>query len=77
MTRAAKPRAARTKARMASEKVRTARSDARAAALAPIIAKIQASGVALALNARGVRTATGKGKWEAVRVRRVLARLAV
>ena len=83
MTRAAKPRAARTiKARMAAEQVRTARSDARAAALAPIIAKIQARGVttlhgiALALNARGVRTATGKGKWEAVQVRRVLARLA-
>ena len=84
MTRAAKPRAARTtKARMASEKVRTARSDARAAALAPLIAEIQARGVttlhgiALALNARGVRTATRKGKWEAVQVRRVLARLAV
>jgi hypothetical protein len=51
--------------------------------LAPIIAKIQASGVttlhgiALALNTRGVRIATGKGKWEAVQVRRVLARLAV
>ena len=82
MTRAAKPRAARTaKARVASEKVRTARSDARAVALAPIIANIQVRGVttfhgiARALNARGVLTAAGKGQWEAVQVRRVLARL--
>jgi hypothetical protein len=66
VTRAAKPRSARTtKARVASEKVRTAPSDARAAALALIIAKIQANGVAtlhgiaLALYARGVRTANG------------------
>ena len=41
--------------------------------MAPIIAKIKARGVttlhgiARALNARGVRTATGKGKWEASR----------
>ena len=81
MTRAPKLPARTTKARLASEKVRTARSDARAAALAPFIAKLQTRGVttlqgiAGALNARGVRTATGKGKWEAVQVRRVLARI--
>jgi hypothetical protein len=59
----------------------TARANARAAKVAPIIAEIRATGVtsaygiALALNGRGIRTATGKRKWEAVQVRRVLARL--
>ncbi len=81
MTYAPKSRARTMKARLASEKVRTARSDARAAALAPTITKLQARGVttlqriAGALNARCVRTATGKGKWEATQVRRVLARI--
>ena len=56
---------------------RTARANTRA----PVIAELRAAGVtslngiARALNARGVRTATGKSKWEAVQVRRVLARL--
>ena len=58
---------------------RTARAYARAAEVAPIVAELQAAGVsslngiARALNERGIRTATGKGKWEAVQVRRVLA----
>jgi len=30
----------------------------------------------MALNARGVPTATGKGRWEIPQVRRMLARLA-
>jgi hypothetical protein len=33
-------------------------------------------GIAKALNERGVPTATGKGKWEAMQVGRVLERLA-
>jgi hypothetical protein len=33
-------------------------------------------GIAKALNERGVPTATGKGKWEAMQVGRVLGRLA-
>ena len=58
-----------------------ARANARAAELAPIIAELRAAGVtsvygiAKALNARGVPTATGKRQREAVQVRRVLARL--
>jgi hypothetical protein len=53
----------------------TARANARAAKVAPIIAEMRATGVtsaygiALALNGRGIRTATGKRKWEAVQVR--------
>ena len=62
-------------------KTLTARADARAAQLAPIVAEIQASGVtswygiAMALNKRGIRTATGRGIWEPGQVRRVMERL--
>ena len=69
------------KARVASVDARTARADARAAELAPIIAGLWAAGVtshyaiAKALNERGIRTPTGKGKWYAVQVRHALARL--
>jgi hypothetical protein len=56
-------------------------ADARAAVLAPTIAEIRASGVtsmrgiATALNARNIPTQTGRKTWQAVQVRRVLARL--
>jgi hypothetical protein len=58
-----------------------ANADARAAALAPTIAEIRASGIttlkgiARALNARNMPTASGRKTWQAVQVRRVLARL--
>jgi len=61
--------------------VRTARADARAAVLAPIIADAQASGattlqaIAAELNRRGIPTATGRGGWSGTQVRRVLGRL--
>jgi hypothetical protein len=53
-----------------------------AADLGPVIKAVQAAGVtslrgiAKALNERGVPTATGKGKWEAMQIGRVLGRLA-
>jgi hypothetical protein len=65
----------------AGRKTLTVRADARAAQLAPIVAEIQASGVtswygiAMALNKRGIRTATGRGIWEPGQVRRVMERL--
>jgi len=64
----------------AGRKARTARADARAAELAPIIAELRHAeattlhAVATALNARGI-PAAGGGAWKAARVRRVLARL--
>lgn len=66
-------------------KIRTnlkrARAVVRATELAPIIAEIQASGItshngiAAAFNARGIPSATGKGRWYDHTVGRVLARL--
>jgi hypothetical protein len=56
-------------------------ADARAAVLAPKIAEIRASGVtsmrgiAMALNTRNIPTTTGREKWQAVQVRRLLARM--
>jgi hypothetical protein len=73
MTSEAKPGA-----RLGSRKDRAERH---ASELAPIIAELRAAGVtslygiAKALNDRGVPTATGKGKWQDIGVRRVLARL--
>jgi hypothetical protein len=70
-----------TKTGEAGRKTLTTRADARAVQLAPIVAEIRASGVtswygiALALNKRGIRTATGRGIWEPGRVRRVMERL--
>jgi Recombinase len=61
--------------------VRTARADARAADLAPIIADLQVAGattlqaIATELNRRGIPTATGRGEWSGKQVRRVLERL--
>jgi DNA invertase Pin-like site-specific DNA recombinase len=57
------------------------RVDARASDLAPVIKELQAAGVttlkgiADALNARGIPTARGDGRWQAVQVGRVLQRL--
>jgi hypothetical protein len=57
------------------------RAVVRANQLAPIIAEIQASGItshngiAAALNARGIPSATGKGRWYNHTVGRLLARL--
>ena len=61
--------------------VRTARADARAADLAPLIAELRASGVttlqgiAAALNARKFRPLGGVANGRGSQVRRVLARL--
>jgi hypothetical protein len=69
------------KVREAALRVRRKRAEARAADLAPIIADIRRDGItslkgiAKALNARGIPTATGKGRWEIPQVRRMLARL--
>jgi hypothetical protein len=65
----------------AGRKARTARADARASELAPIIAELREAGVtslrtiAAELNARGVPTARGVGEWHSAQVRRMLARL--
>jgi hypothetical protein len=65
----------------ASRKVHTARANARAAMLAPIIAELQAAGatslreLADGLNRSGILTASGRGDWQATQVRRLLARL--
>jgi hypothetical protein len=61
--------------------VRTARADARASELAPIITDAQATGamtlqaIAAELNRRGIPTATGRGEWSGKQVARVLERL--
>jgi hypothetical protein len=68
-------------AREASRRVHAARADARAAALAPIIAEIRASGVttpyaiAAALTARGIPRAKGHRFWMYGPVRNLLRRL--
>ncbi|GJD50025.1 hypothetical protein OPKNFCMD_2761 [Methylobacterium crusticola] len=60
--------------------VMRAKADSRAADLAPVLAEIRAGGarslreIAAGLNGRCIPTAFG-GKWSAVQVRRVLARL--
>ena len=57
------------------------RADARAELLRPIIAELRTEGarsmraMADGLNARGIPTATGRGEWSGVQVRRVLARV--
>ena len=68
-------------AREAASRVSVARADARAAALAPLIAEIRTSGItapyaiAAALTARGVPTARGHRLWMVGPVRRLLDRL--
>ena len=62
-------------------KARAARAVANAADLAPIIAELQAAGIASlngiaeALNERRVPTPAGSGHWYAAQVARVLKRL--
>jgi hypothetical protein len=69
-------------ARRAALKVRTARANANAADLAPILKELQAAditslnGIAAALNERRVPTPAGSGHWHAAQVSRVLRRLA-
>lgn len=69
------------KGRMASIWARQERAKQHSAELAPVIAELQAGGVstlqeiAVALNERGIPAARG-GRWSAVQVRRVLARIA-
>jgi hypothetical protein len=68
-------------AREAARRVSAAKADARAAALAPVIAEIRASGItapyaiAAALTARGIPTARGHRFWMASQVRSILNRL--
>jgi hypothetical protein len=66
----------------ASLEARKARANRAAADLAPIIAELRAAGItsltgiATALEERGVPTPAGSDHWRAVQVRRLLARLA-
>lgn len=59
-----------------------AKAISRASDILPIIREIQASGItsasgiAVALNQRGVRTVQGGDWWQAVQVQRILARAA-
>ncbi len=68
-------------ARDAGRRANTARTDARAIALAPVIAEIKASGItgptaiAAALNKRRIRTARGHKFWMTSQVRKLLERL--
>jgi hypothetical protein len=68
-------------AREAARRVVAANADARAIALAPVIAEIQASGIssphaiAAALTARGILTARGYRFWRSESVRKLLKRL--
>jgi hypothetical protein len=82
MASGAKPDGDHTaKARAAAVEAHKKQADARAAELAPIVAALWANGItswygiAKALNARGIPTATGRGVWEAREVRRVMERL--
>jgi hypothetical protein len=65
-----------------TNEARRARADERAAKLAPIVKELRAAGItsftgiAAALNARGIPTASGSGRWYHAQVRRLLARLA-
>jgi hypothetical protein len=76
------PRQFTPAAQRASLQARRSRANKRAADLAPIIAELRAagitrlSGIAAALNARGIPTAAGSGRWYHPQVRRLLARLA-
>jgi hypothetical protein len=64
----------------AGRKAHIARADARASQLAPIVAELRRGGItswygiAIALNKRGVPTATGRGIWEQKQVKRVMER---
>jgi hypothetical protein len=68
-------------ARDAGSRANMARADARAIALAPVIAEIKASGIttptaiAAALNKRRIRTVRGHRFWMTSQVRKLLDRL--
>ena len=72
---------ARTKGNPGS-KAQSDRADARAAGLAPILAKLRASGImspralAAALTARNIPTLSGRGSWSAARVHHLVRRIA-
>lgn len=70
------------KARATGRAVRTEQANARAADIGPVIAELQGGGepqslraLARNLNARGIPTARGEGRWSAAQVARVLQRL--
>ena len=69
------------KAAATARSVRTARAEARAGDLAPIIKTVRAIGarslraIAAELNRRGIPTSTGAGEWHGAQLRRVLARM--
>jgi len=71
----------KSKSGEAGRKALVARADARASQLAPIVAELRRGGItswygiAMALNKRGIPTATGRGIWEPGQVRRVMARI--
>jgi hypothetical protein len=75
------PRQFTPAARRASLQARRARANKRATDLAPIIAELRAAGItsltgiAEALEERGIPTARGTGRWYHAQVRRLLARL--
>lgn len=68
-------------ARRAALKVRTARANASAAELAPILKELHEAGItslngiAAALDERRIPTPAGSGHWHAMQVARVLKRL--
>jgi DNA invertase Pin-like site-specific DNA recombinase len=68
-------------ARQAGCRAVTARADARASDLAPIVKELQATGarslraIAAKLNERAIRTPRGNGRWQAGTVHQLLARL--
>jgi hypothetical protein len=66
-------------ARRAAHKIRTARANANAADLAPILKELQAAGItslnAIAAAPRRIPTPAGSGHWHAMQVSRVLKRL--
>jgi hypothetical protein len=69
------------KARAASRKAITARANARAAQLLPVMEEIQAAGmttlraIAAALNEKAIPTPWGRGIWRASQISRVLGRI--
>jgi DNA invertase Pin-like site-specific DNA recombinase len=69
------------KTRILAVEALQARANSRAADIAPIIAALQADGaeslraIADGLNHAGIPTARGQGKWSAIQVQRMLARI--
>jgi hypothetical protein len=68
-------------AQRAGWEANVARANQRAAELAPVIAELRSAGItskkglAKTLNERAIRTPRGIGRWRAIQVARVLARL--